>query len=89
MTESIVLSVIKDALQTAILLAAPILLTATIVGLLISIFQATTQIQEQTLTFVPKLLAVALMGLLMGSWMLHTIVAFTTRIFELMANMGG
>jgi flagellar biosynthetic protein FliQ len=89
MTESIVLTVIKDALQTAILLAAPILLTATIVGLLISIFQATTQIQEQTLTFVPKLLAVALMGLLMGSWMLHTIVAFTTRIFELMANMGG
>ncbi|MEK6263495.1 MAG: flagellar biosynthesis protein FliQ [Clostridium sp.] len=89
MTESIVLTIIKDAVQTAILVAGPILLTATLVGLLISIFQATTQIQEQTLTFVPKLLAVALMGLLMGSWMLHTIVAFTTRIFELMANMGG
>jgi flagellar biosynthetic protein FliQ len=89
MTESIVLTIIKDAIQTAILVAGPILLTATLVGLLISIFQATTQIQEQTLTFVPKLLAVALMGLLMGSWMLHTIVAFTTRIFELMANMGG
>jgi flagellar biosynthetic protein FliQ len=89
MTESIVLTVIKDAIQTAILVAGPILLTATLVGLLISIFQATTQIQEQTLTFVPKLLAVALMGLLMGSWMLRTIVAFTTRIFELMANMGG
>jgi flagellar biosynthetic protein FliQ len=89
MTESIVLTIIKDAIQTAILVAGPILLTATLVGLLISIFQATTQIQEQTLTFVPKLLAVALMGLLMGSWMLHTIVSFTTRIFELMANMGG
>jgi flagellar biosynthetic protein FliQ len=89
MTESIVLTILKDGIQTAILVAGPILLTATLVGLLISIFQATTQIQEQTLTFVPKLLAVALMGLLMGSWMLHTIVAFTTRIFELMANMGG
>ncbi len=89
MTETIVLSVIKDAIQTAVLIAAPILITATLVGLLISIFQATTQIQEQTLTFVPKLLAVALMGILMGSWMLHTIVSFTTRIFELIANMGG
>jgi len=89
MTESIVLSVIKDAIQTAIMVAAPILLVATVVGLIISIFQATTQIQEQTLTFVPKLLAVALMGLIMGSWMLHSIVDFTTRIFELIANMGG
>lgn len=89
MTESIVLSVIKDAIQTAIMISAPILLVATVVGLLISIFQATTQIQEQTLTFVPKLLAVALIGLLVGSWMLHSIVAFTTRIFELIANMGG
>jgi flagellar biosynthetic protein FliQ len=89
MTESIVLSVIKDAIQTAILVSAPILLVATVVGLIISIFQATTQIQEQTLTFVPKLLAVALVGLLMGSWMLNIVVDFTTRIFELMANMGG
>jgi len=89
MTESIMLSVIKDAIQTSIIMSAPILVVATVVGLIISIFQATTQIQEQTLTFVPKLLAVALIGLLMGSWMLHTIVDFTTRIFELIANMGG
>ena len=89
MTESIVLSVVKDAIQTAILVSAPILLVATLVGLIISIFQATTQIQEQTLTFVPKLLAVALIGLLMGSWMLHLMIGFTTRIFELIANMGG
>lgn len=89
MTESIVLSVIKDAIQTAILVSAPVLLVATLVGLIISIFQATTQIQEQTLTFVPKLLAAALVGLVAGSWMLHIVVDFTTRIFELMANMGG
>lgn len=89
MTEDIVLSVIKDAIATAILVSAPILVVATLVGLIISIFQATTQIQEQTLTFVPKLLAVALIGLLMGSWMLHLMIFFTTRIFELIANMGG
>ena len=89
MTESIVLSVIKDAIATAILVSAPILLVATLVGLIISIFQATTQIQEQTLTFVPKLLAVGLIGLLMGSWMLHLMLDFTTRIFELIANIGG
>jgi len=89
MTESIVLSIIKDAIQTAILVSAPILVTVTVVGLLISIFQATTQIQEQTLTFVPKLLVAAIIGLLMGSWMLHLMLDFTTRIFELIANMGG
>ena len=89
MTESIVLSVIKDAIYTAIMVSAPILVVATVVGLIISIFQASTQIQEQTLTFVPKLVAVALIGLVMGSWMLHIMVAFTTRIFELIANMGG
>ena len=89
MTESIVLSVIKDAIYTAIMVSAPILVVATVVGLIISIFQATTQIQEQTLTFVPKLVAVALIGLVMGSWMLHIMIDFTTRIFELIANMGG
>ena len=89
MTESIVLSVIKDAIYTAIMVSAPILVVATLVGLIISIFQATTQIQEQTLTFVPKLVAVALIGLLMGSWMLHIMIDFTTRIFGIIANMGG
>lgn len=89
MTESMVLTVVKDAIQTAMLVSAPILLVATLVGLIISIFQATTQIQEQTLTFVPKLIAAALIGLLMGSWMLHIMVDFTTRIFAIIANMGG
>ncbi|MCB2291930.1 flagellar biosynthesis protein FliQ [Clostridium algoriphilum] len=89
MTENIVLTVVKDAISTALLVSAPVLLVVTVVGLIISIFQATTQIQEQTLTFVPKLVAAALIGLLMGSWMLHLMVDFTTRIFELIANMGG
>ena len=81
------MGIIKDAIYTGLTISAPILLIAVIVGLLISIFQATTQIQEQTLTFVPKLIAVALVGLIAGGWMLHTVVSFTTRIFEHIANI--
>lgn len=87
MTENMVMGVIKDALSTAMLVAAPILIVSIVVGLLISIFQATTQIQEQTLTFVPKLIAIAIVGLIAGSWMLHNIVRFTERIFDLIANI--
>lgn len=87
MTETMVMGVIKDALSTAMLVAAPILIVSIVVGLIISIFQATTQIQEQTLTFVPKLIAIAIVGLIAGSWMLHNIVRFTERIFDLIANI--
>lgn len=87
MTETMVMGVIKDALSTAMLVAAPILIVSIVVGLLISIFQATTQIQEQTLTFVPKLIAIAIVGLIAGSWMLNNIVRFTERIFDLIANI--
>ena len=66
MSENMVMSVIKDAIQTGLIIAAPILIVSMLVGLLISIFQATTQIQEQTLTFVPKLIAVAVVGLITG-----------------------
>lgn len=82
-----VIGIIKDAIQTGLLVSAPILLISIIVGLIISIFQATTQIQEQTLTFVPKLVAVALVGLITGSWMLHQLVNFTTRIFTYIAHI--
>ncbi|MBC2396671.1 flagellar biosynthesis protein FliQ [Clostridium tetanomorphum] len=87
MSENMVIGVVKDAITTGLLVASPILIISILVGLLISIFQATTQIQEQTLTFVPKLVAVALVGLLAGSWMLHELVNFTERIFALIANI--
>jgi flagellar biosynthesis protein FliQ len=87
MSENLMIGVIKEAVSTGLMVAAPILAVSIIVGLLISIFQATTQIQEQTLTFVPKLIAVAVVGLICGSWMLHTIVSFTERIFDLIANI--
>lgn len=87
MSENLLISVIKDAIQTGLMVAAPILITSIVIGLIISIFQATTQIQEQTLTFVPKLIAVALIGLVTATWMLHQIVDFTNRIFEIIANI--
>lgn len=87
MTENLVLTVIKDAIVTGIMISAPILLTATVVGLLIAIFQATTQIQEQTLSFVPKVLAVAFVGIITGSWMLTSMLAFTQKIFEIIGNI--
>ena len=83
MSQSFVIGVVKDGIMTAIKVAAPILITAMIVGLIISILQATTQIQEQTLTFVPKAIAVAIIGIFLGNWMLNTLMAFIKRIFEL------
>jgi flagellar biosynthetic protein FliQ len=87
MSENLLVGVIKDSLFTALKISAPFLIVAIVLGLIISILQATTQIQEQTLTFVPKLLGIAAMGLILGSWMLHTIIEFTERIFDLIIKI--
>lgn len=87
MSQTMVIGILKDAIQTGLIVSAPILLVSLVVGLIISIFQATTQIQEQTLTFVPKLIAIAFVGLLTGSWMLQMLVGFTERIFQMVANI--
>lgn len=87
MSENMVLSIMKDGIVTGLMVAAPILIVSIVVGLIISIFQATTQIQEQTLTFVPKLIAIAVIGLITGAWMLNTMVGFTERIFTIISNI--
>jgi len=87
MSQSLVIGIIKDAIVTALKMGAPIIITALVIGLIISILQATTQIQEQTLTFVPKLLGVAVIGIICGSWMLQVLMSFTTRIFELIIKV--
>ncbi|MGN2369717.1 flagellar biosynthetic protein FliQ [Clostridium cagae] len=87
MSQALLNGVVKDTIIIAAKLATPILLVVLIVGLLISIIQATTQIQEQTLTFVPKLIAGAIVGIFLGSWMLQTLMSFTTRIFELITKV--
>ncbi|MDS0524096.1 flagellar biosynthesis protein FliQ [Clostridium sp. SHJSY1] len=87
MSESLVIGIIKDGIVTGLEVSAPILGVAMILGLIISILQATTQIQEQTLTFVPKLIGVAALGIFLGSWMLHTVMNFTERIFEMISKI--
>lgn len=77
MTPESVLDVGRDALWLAVLLAGPLLLSALAVGLLIGIFQAATQIQEMTLSFIPKLIVLAIALMLTGSWMLELIVSFS------------
>lgn len=80
--EEQILDIAQDAVATIIKLSAPLLGVALIVGLAISIFQATTQIQEQTLSFVPKIIAVFLSLFIFGAWMMTTLKDFTLRIYE-------
>lgn len=87
MSEDMIIGILKDAISTGIKVSAPILIVSIVIGLIISIFQATTQIQEQTLTFVPKLIAIALVGLITAKFMNQTIVSFTERIFEIIASI--
>lgn len=82
MNSEIVLSLVQQTLWITMLIAAPLLLTSLVMGLLVSIFQAATQINEMTLSFIPKLLAVFAVGVLAGPWMLTTFVDFTRRLFE-------
>jgi flagellar biosynthesis protein FliQ len=69
--------------------AAPILLTALLVGFMISLFQAATQIQEQTLSFVPKMIAVCIALLITGNWVLSQLVSFTHQLFESLPRLLG
>lgn len=82
MSENYVVSLFQEAVYTIIIVAAPMLLSGLIVGLIVSIFQATTQIQEQTLAFIPKIIAVLLALVIFGPWMISRLVDFTNNIFE-------
>lgn len=87
MSEEMVIGILKDAMIVGMKAVGPILAVSILVGLIVSIFQATTQIQEQTLTFVPKLIAVAVVGVLTAKFINFTIVSFTKRIFDIIANI--
>lgn len=84
MDMSQMMTIMQQGILVAIKVAGPLLLVAIGVGLIISIFQAATQIHEQTLTFVPKLIAIALVLFAGGSWMLETMVDFVHKVFEMM-----
>ncbi|HEV2621271.1 MAG TPA: flagellar biosynthesis protein FliQ [Frateuria sp.] len=82
MTPESVIAFGQHALYVAILVSAPLLLTALTVGLLIGVIQAATQINEMTLSFIPKLIAMAVVALVTGPWMLRTLVQFTRQLIE-------
>ncbi|GAB2877159.1 flagellar biosynthesis protein FliQ [Microvirgula curvata] len=89
MTPEMVINLVQNALFILIIVAAPILLVALGVGLLVSVFQAATQINEMTLTFIPKLLAMFLVLVLAGPWMLRTLIEYTTRLLASIPSMIG
>lgn len=82
MGEELILDLGQLALKTTALIAAPLLLGALITGLLVSVFQAVTQINEATLTFIPKMAVVAIIIILAGPWMLDIMSSFTMNLFE-------
>ncbi|MEL7649245.1 MAG: flagellar biosynthesis protein FliQ [Sedimentibacter sp.] len=87
MNISLVMEVMQSAAAAAIKISAPILIVSLMIGLAIAVFQAATQIHEQTLTFVPKLLVTAIMLIALGSWMMETMSDFTLHIFDLMLKV--
>ena len=80
-TQGDVIVIAKEAIYTIIVTAAPLLLVSLVIGLVISIFQTVTSIQEQTLTFVPKILAVFVGMMLIGSWMLDLLSGYMVRLW--------
>ncbi len=86
---ALVLDIARSALTTALMLAGPLLIVAMGVGLAVSIIQAVTSIQEQTLSFVPKLFAVGATFLILLSWMIQTLVSFTIELFRSLPGLVG
>lgn len=82
MTPEVVVNLGQQALQMTILVAAPLLLAALVTGLLVSIFQAATSINEMTLTFIPKLIVMFIVMIISGPWMIETMTDYMTRLFS-------
>lgn len=82
MAEEVIIKLGQDALRTTAMLAAPLLLSTLVVGLAVSIFQAITQINEATLTFIPKMIVIAVVLILAGPWMMDVMTHYTINLFE-------
>ncbi|MBZ4653526.1 MAG: EscS/YscS/HrcS family type secretion system export apparatus protein [Peptococcaceae bacterium] len=87
MSQEFIIYLGREAVYTILLLAGPLLGASLLIGLLVSIFQATTQIQEQTLTFVPKIVVVFLSLIIFGPWMLNLLIAFTSNLFAVIPRL--
>jgi flagellar biosynthetic protein FliQ len=89
MTPETVMTIGQRALEVTLLLSMPLLLAALVVGLLVGIFQAATQINEMTLSFIPKLVGMAVTALVAGPWMLKLMVSYTRELFESIPGLIG
>ncbi len=89
MSQDMVIALAEQGVYTILIVVGPLLLLALVVGLLVSIFQATTQIQEQTLAFIPKIVAVFIGIVFFGPWMLQRMIEFTITIFNNISRVVG
>jgi len=89
MTPDMVMTIGRQALETTLLVSAPLLLAALVVGLIVSLFQAATQINEMTLSFIPKLIAVFVAMIFAGPWMLTMLVEYMRRLFSSIPGLVG
>lgn len=87
MNESYVLTLGQNTIMVTLILAGPVLLVSLLIGSLISLVQAATQINEATLTFIPKIVGIALVIALLGSWMLQQLLVFTSNLFSSLPNL--
>jgi flagellar biosynthetic protein FliQ len=89
MTEGYVITLGREALYTTLLICAPLLGVSLIIGLLVGIFQATTQLQDMTLSFVPKIIAVLIVVVIFSPWILNILISFTQNLFMSITNING
>ncbi len=87
MTQQFAVEICKDAVWTSLVIAAPMLIAGLVVGIVVSILQSVTQIQEMTLTFIPKILAVVSVMILVLPWIMNVLIGYTTEIFSLIASV--
>lgn len=89
MTPESVINIVQQAVQVAVLVSAPMLLSGLVIGLLVSVFQAATSINEMTLSFIPKLLVTFIVLVVAGPWMLELMVDYMRRLFESIPGLIG
>lgn len=89
MTDVLMIQMLREALMITLVVSAPLLGIGMVVGLIISIFQTTTSIQEQTLTFVPKIVAIFVAIIFFAGWMISMLTDYTRKIFMLISKLGG
>lgn len=89
MTPEFVVDLGQNAVQTVLMVSAPMLLSGLLIGLLVSIFQAATQINEQTMTFIPKIVAVLVSLIVAAPWIIQVMISFTNNVFQSIGTVGG